>query len=322
MKHFSTFLIVLVAVLVFTGGIGQAQPFPNRPIQLIIPNVPGSIVDVNARTLSDELGKVLGIQVIAINKPGAAMTLGTDLVARSKKDGYTIGYLGSTSLIHSRILNPEIVPYDPFKDLEPLGLHLFLSLGVNVQEGSPWKTFGELIDYAKKNPGKIRVGTMGVGSIDHFNLEIVQSITGAQFTHVPFKGGESTTTAVLGGHVEVTFDAFAKNAPHVDSGKLRILLISKKMSGYPQIPTAAELGYKESLLSGWFAFYGPAGLPEEVKKALVPAIEKVVRNPELKAKVEKLGYNVDYKSPAELIRLAKEDYETTNTMAMKLGLRK
>jgi tripartite-type tricarboxylate transporter receptor subunit TctC len=322
MKRLNGLFILLGIAFVLTGSNVQAQSFPNRPIQLIIPNVPGSIVDVNARTLSDELGKILGVQVIPINKPGAAMTLGTDTLARSKKDGYTIGYLGSTSLIHSRILNPDTVPYDPFKDLEPLGLHLFLSLGANVQGGSPWKTFGELIDHAKKNPGKLRVGTMGVGSIDHFNLEITQSMTGAQFTHVPFKGGESTVTALLGGHVEVTYDAFSKNIPHVETGKLRILLVSKKMSGYPQIPIATELGYKEDFLSGWFAFYAPAGLPEEVRKVLVPAIEKVVKNPELKAKVEKMGYAVDYKSPGELNKVAQEDYETTNAIATRLGLRK
>jgi tripartite-type tricarboxylate transporter receptor subunit TctC len=322
MKRLSALLILSGVVLVLTAPSVQAQSFPNRPIQLIVPNVPGSIVDVNARTLSDEIGKILGVQVIPINKPGAAMTLGTDALVRSKKDGYTIGYLGSTSLIHSRILNPETVPYDSFKDLEPLGLHLFLSLGANVQEGSPWKTFGELIDHAKKNPGKLRVGTMGVGSIDHFNLEITQSMTGARFTHVPFKGGESTVTALLGGHVEVTYDAFSKNIPHVETGKLRILLVSKKMSGYPQIPIATELGYKESFLSGWFAFYAPAGLPEEVRKVLIPAIEKVVKNPELKAKVEKLGYAVDYKSPSELNKVALEDYETSSAIATRLGLRK
>jgi tripartite-type tricarboxylate transporter receptor subunit TctC len=322
MKRVYVFLMLCAVELIATGGILHAQSYPDRPIQLIIPNVAGSIVDINARTLSDELGRTLGVQIVPINKPGAAMTLGTDLVVRSKKDGYTLGYVGSTSIVYSRILNPETVPYDSFKDLEPLGLHLFNPLGVNVQEGSPWKTFGELIDYAKKNPGKLRVGTMGVGSIDHFNLEIIQSITGAQFTHVPFKGGESTTTALLGGHVEVTFDAFAKSIPYVESGKQRILLISKKMSGYPQIPTATELGYKESLLTGWFAFYGPAGLPADVTRALVPAVAKVIRNPELKAKVEKLGYDVDYRSPTEVNKQAKQDFETTTAMAAKLGLRK
>lgn len=299
-----------------------AQTFPNRPIQLIIPNVPGSIMDINARILSDELGKLLGTQIIVITKPGAATTLGTDALVRSKKDGYTLGYISTSSLIYTRIMNPETVPYDPFKDVEPLGLHLFLPLTVTVQESSPWKTFGELIDYAKKNPGKLRVSTIGVGGIDHFNLEITQAITGAQFTHVPFKGGESVITALLGGHVEVTCDAFGKIIPHVDSGKLRILLVSKKISGYPHIPIATELGYKQGLLSGWFAFYAPVGLPEEVKRVLIPAIEKAVKNPELKAKVEKMGYAVDYKSPAELNKLLIEEYERANDIALKLGLRK
>ncbi len=230
--------------------------------------------------------------------------------------------MSTSSLIFSRILNPETVPYDPFKDFDPLGLHLFNPLTLTVQESSPWKTFGELIDYAKKNPGKLRVSTIGVGTIDHFNLEIVQAITGTQFTMVPFKGGESVITALLGGHVEVTFDAFGKIIPHANAGKLRILLVSKKMAGYPNIPTATELGYKQGLLSGWFAFDGPAGLPEEVKKVLIPALEKVLKNPELKAKVEKMGYAVEYKGPAELNKLVADEYETANSIATKIGLKK
>jgi tripartite-type tricarboxylate transporter receptor subunit TctC len=161
-----------------------------------------------------------------------------------------------------------------------------------------------------------------VGAIDHFNLEVMQAMTGAQFTMIPFKGGESVITALLGGHVEVTFDAFGKVIPHVDSGQLRILLVSKKMPGYPNIPTAAELGYKQGLLSTWFAFYGPSGLPEDIKKTLVTAIEKAVKNPELKAKVDKMGYVVDYKSPGELNKLKKEEYEIANALAAKMGLRK
>ena len=317
-----------VGLFFFLYGLGMgastvlAQSFPSRPIQLVIPNVAGSIMDINSRIVADELGKILGTQIVVVDKPGAATTLGADLVARSKKDGYTLGYLSTSSLIFSRILNPETVPYDPFKDFDPLGLHLFLPLTITVQESSPWKTFGELIDYAKKNPGKLRVSTIGVGGIDHFNLEIVQAITGAKFTHVPFKGGESVITALMGGHVEVTCDAFGKIIPHVNSGKLRILLVSRKMAGYPNIPTATELGYKQGLLSGWFAFYGPAGLPEEVKKVLVPALEKALKNPELKAKVEKMGYSVEYKGPAELGNLLNEEYERANSIAIKIGLKK
>jgi tripartite-type tricarboxylate transporter receptor subunit TctC len=315
-------LFLTICGLSLGTSTAHAQPFPSRPIQLIIPNVPGSIMDINARVLTDDLGKTLGTQIIVIDKPGAASIFGTDFVAKSRKDGYTLGYLSASSLIYTRITHPETFPYDPDKDLDPLGLHLFVPLTVTVQASSPWKTFGELIDYAKKNPGKLRVSTIGVGAIDHFNLEIMQSITGAQFTHVPFKGGESVITALLGGHVEATFDAFGKVNPHVTSGKLRILLISKKMPESPDIPTATELGYKQGLLSTWFAFYGPSGMPDEVKKTLVSAIEKAIKNPELKGKVDKMGFLVDYKSPSDLNRLVKEDYETANAIAIRIGLRK
>ena len=320
--------ICLMGLLLILHGFGpgvstsSGQSYPSRPIQLIIPNVPGSIMDLNARVLSDELGKLLGTPMVVVTKPGGASIFGTDFVAKSKKDGYTLGYISASGLIYTRITHPETFPYDPDKDLEPLGLHLFVPLTAAVQASSPWKTFDELIDYAKKNPGKLRVSTIGVGAIDHFNLEVMQAMTGAQFTMIPFKGGESVITALLGGHVEVTFDAFGKIIPHVESGKLRILLVSKKMPGYTNIPTAAELGYKQGLLSTWFAFYGPSGLPEDIKKTLVAAIEKAVKNPELKAKVDKMGFVVDYKSPAELTKLKKEEYEVANALAVKMGLKK
>jgi len=320
--------MVLVGLLLIAYGLGPgvsaslAESYPSRPIQLIIPNVPGSIMDINARVLADELGKLLGTQIVVVAKPGGASIFGTDFVAKSKKDGYTIGYLSASGLIYTRITHPETFPYDPDKDLEPLGLHLFVPLTAAVQASSPWKTFDELIDYARKNPGRLRVSTIGVGAIDHFNLEVMQAMTGAQFTMIPFKGGESVITALLGGHVEVTFDAFGKVIPHVDSGQLRILLVSKKMPGYPNLPTASELGYKQGLLSTWFAFYGPSGLPEDIKRSLVVGIEKAVKNPELKAKVDKMGYLVDYMSPKELSKLKREEYEIANALAAKMGLRK
>jgi len=300
----------------------QAQSFPSHTIQLIIPIPAGGGGDVNGRLLVEELGKILGQQMVAVNKPGAADTLGTDAIARSKKDGYTLGYTSSAAMVYARIINPENVHYDPIKDFDPLGLHCFFPLSIAVQESSPWKTFGDLIDYAKRNPGKIRVSTPGLGSTAHFNLEMVQSLTGAQLTHIPFKGGEAVITALLGGHVEATFDAIGKIMPHADAGKMRILLLSRKFSQYPNIPTITELGYKQELLSAWFALFAPFGIPEEAKKVLVPAIEKAIKLPELKAKIENRGYIVDYKSPAELKKLTVSDYETAHSLATKLGLSK
>jgi len=320
----SIFLVgFLLVVLGFILGAANsfAQPYPNRSIQWIIPGAAGSILDIAGRLTGDELGKILGAQLIPVVKPGAGFTLGTDFVARSKKDGYTLTYTNSAAIVFTRVLNPETVPYDPDKDLEPLGLHLFFPNAIAVQASAPWKNFGELLDFAKKNPNKLRVSTTGTGSTSHFNLEIIQSLTGAQFTHIPFKGGESVITALLGGHVEMTFDAVSKIKPHVESGKMRILLSTSKVPDLPNIPILTELGYKQELFTSWFGMYGPAGLPEEVKNVLIPAVEKAVKNPELKAKVEKMDFVVQYKPPAEQKKLAADEYEKAVAIAIKVGLR-
>jgi len=321
-------LIFITGLLLMVYGISvgiptaQAQPYPSRPIQLIIPIPAGGGGDVNGRLLVDELTKILGQQITVVNKPGASDTLGTDALAKSKKDGYTLGYTSSAAMVFARVTNPQSVPYDPVKDFDPLGSHTFFPLCVAVQAGSPWKTFNDLIDYAKKNPGKLRVSTAGVGSTANFDVEITRTLTGAEFTHVPFKGGEAVVTALLGGHVEVSYDIVGKFMPHVEAGKVRILLVSRKITFLPDIPTITELGYKRELLSGWHGMFGPAGLPEDVKKVLIPAVEKAVKQPETKAKIEKVGYAVEYKSPEEQRRLMINDYETAKTIAVKLGLGK
>jgi tripartite-type tricarboxylate transporter receptor subunit TctC len=300
----------------------QAQPYPNRPIQVVIPSTPGAGVDLLGRLVGEEMGKVLKTQVLMVNKPGASMTLGTDAVVRSKKDGYTLLYAATSAIVYARVPVPDVVPYDPVKDLEPLGFHVWNPLIIGVNEAAPWKTFNELIDYAKQNPGKVRVSMHSIGSIDHFNLEIIKSSTGAQLNMVPFKGPAEATTALLGGHVDVAALALTMALPHLQTGKMKILLISRKWPGLPNMPTFGELGYRPDLGAAWFAFYAPAGIPEDVKDILVQAFEKAVKNPELKAKVEKLGFTVDYKPPTELRKIMIEDFESAMALATKLGLRK
>ncbi len=319
---FALFFLLVGNGLTLGATTILAQPYPDRPIQLVIPLPAGAQGDVSGRLLADEMGKILGTQVIVVNKPGATSTIGTEAVARSKKDGYTIVYTSSGPMSYIRVIHPEMVHYDPDKDLEPLGVHLFYPATATVLEGSPWKTFADLVDYGRKNPGKLRVSTTGIGSSDHFNVGIIESLTGAQLTHVPFKGGESVLTALLGGHVEVTFDTLSKVLPHIETGKLRPLVISRKRAELPNIPTLAELGYKEEMISAWFGFYAPSGIPEKARGVLVSAIEKAINHPELKAKTEKLGFIVDYKNPAEARKLAREYYEKVLVIAERLGLKK
>ena len=323
MKRISLMIGLFFLVYGLTPGTSplRAQTYPDRPIQLVIPVAPGVVLDITGRLLAQELTKILKMQVVVLNKPGASMVLGTDQVARSKKDGYTIGYANTSAIVYARVTNPETVPYDPVKDLEPLGLHLFFPLTVTVQASSPWKTFGELIDYAKNNPGKLRVSTPGEATIDHFNIGITQMLTGAEFTHVPFKGGQSVT-ALLGGNVEVTYYSLSQVLPYAESGTLRILLLTNKVAAFPNVPTIRELGYKQDLFSAWVGLYAPTGLPEEVKRILITAIEKAVNEPESKEKINKMGFIVNYKSPEELRKLGTEDYDKAYEVAKKLGIRK
>ncbi len=236
MRRLSSIVIFLMCVGFLAGGVPalHAQPFPSHTIQVIIPMDPGSAGDMVLRPFADELGRALKTPVVVVNKPGAAATLGTDIVVKSKKDGYTLLYANTSAVVYAKASNPETVPYDPVKDLEPLGLHCYFPLSLAVQEASPWKTFSDLIDYAKKNPGTVRVSTPGQGSIDHFNLEVIKSLTGTQFTMVPFKGGAAAITALLGGHVDVACIANSLSGPHVKSGKLRMLLLTNKMREYPE----------------------------------------------------------------------------------------
>jgi len=313
---------LLMMVYIVSAGVIQAQPFPSHPIQLVIPGAPGDAVDIAGRSAAEELAKILKSPIVPLNKPGGGATVGTDFVAKSKKDGYTLLYGLSSGIVYNPAFSPESVPYDPLRDLEPLGLHVTFPTVISVQTDAPWKNFNEMIEYAQKNPGKFRCGTLGVGSINHFHLEIIKSLTGVDITMVPFKGASPALTALLGGHVESAFVAVTITSPHYKSGKLRGILLDQKVVDLPDIPTLPQLGYKRDLPPTFFAFYAPAGIPEEVKKVLVPTIEKAVKNPDLIARLEKMWFIPNYKSPGDLKQMIIEDYENAREMVKKMGLTK
>jgi tripartite-type tricarboxylate transporter receptor subunit TctC len=300
----------------------MAASYPSRNIEMIIPMLAGSAGDITGRLLAEELKKELGANVIITNKPGGSFTLGTDVVARARKDGYTIAYANSPAMVYAKALDPKSVPYDPFKDFDPLGMHVYFPQAIVVKSDSQWKTFRDLVDHAKKNPGALRCANPGATSASTFVLELVQSAAGIKVTQVPTKGGQQVPLSVLGGHTEMAVGAISVFANHVRNGDLRILLMTRKLPDFPDVPIMTDLGYKENTPSGWFGLYGPAGLPEEVKKVLVPAIRKAVESPAIKPKLEKLYYVVDYRAPAEQLKEAKEEYEKVSAIAKKLGIQK
>jgi len=279
-------------------------------------------MDIAARAAGEELARVLKAEVVPLNKPGAAATLGTAAVAGAKKDGYTILYGNTSGFVYAPAFNPKEAPYDPIRDLELLGLHAFFPDGISVQVESPWKDFQTVIEYAKKNPGKFRVGTLGMGSINHFRLEIIKSLTGTDITMIPFKGSSPALMALLGGHIEAAFVAYAMVYPHYESGKLRGILADQKVAALPDIPTLVQLGYKQDLPPTYFGFAAPTGIPEEVRKVLVPAIAKVCGNPELSERLKKMWFMQDYKSPAEFKQIMSRDYENALAIVKQMKIEK
>jgi tripartite-type tricarboxylate transporter receptor subunit TctC len=324
MRRQTFFIGFALAVLGLSFGVSpiEAQPYPDHAIQIVIPGAPGDALDIAGRLIIEELAKEIKVPVIPINKPGGGASVGTDFVAKSKKDGYTLLYANTSGAIYSPAFNPQEVPYDPIRDLEPLGLHVYFPDVISVQAESPWKDFKEVIEYAKKNPEKFRCGTLGVGSINHFRLEILKSLTGADITMVPFKGAMPALTALLGGHIESAFVAVTLSVPHYKSGKLRGVLLTQKVPDLPDIPTLQDLGYARGIPVNFLAFFGPAGIPEEAKKVLIPAIEKAAKNPDLMAKLRKMWIIPNYRPPAELKQLMIEDYENAKQVVKRMGVTK
>jgi tripartite-type tricarboxylate transporter receptor subunit TctC len=300
----------------------QAQPYPTHPIQFVIPSAPGDGTDVAARLFAEELGKVLKTPVVPLNKPGASATLGTDFVVKSKKDGYTLLYANTSAVVYSKAADPDTVTYDPLKDLEPLGFHTFFPTVICVRTEAPWKDFTQFVEYAKKNPGKIRSGTMGVKTIDHLQWEMVNSTVGINMIMIPFKGVGAKTSALLGGHVDTASFPLGPFEEQQKSGKLRGLLLSLSVPDFPDIPTLQQLGYNRGIPSPWTALFAPLGIPDEAKKVLIPAIEKAIKEPDLMSRMKKLWYIPGYKPPSDLRTLLVDDYENARARFKQMGLTK
>jgi tripartite-type tricarboxylate transporter receptor subunit TctC len=312
--------LLMIASLLVNATDLHSQSYPNQAINLVIPLAPGDAADVASRTMGEELSKLLKVAIVAVNRPGGGMTIGTDSVVKAKKDGYTILLTTNAALVSNRILNPETASYDPLKDLTPLGLSSRTPILIAVRQDAPYKSFGELVEFAKKNPGKVRVGTVGPGSAGHLNVELINSLAGAGLTVVPFKGGAPGITAILGGHVEGVAFSLGALSSHLKSGALRGVVMSSQFPDHPEIPTLPQLGYRQNLLGVWFGFFAPAGVPSEVTKVLVPAIEKAVKEPSVATKLLSLGIVQEYQPPEKLVTEIREEHRIVEEIAKRAGL--
>jgi len=315
-------LAVLAVVSLALGGADtvRAQGYPKGTINLVIPLAPGDAADTTARLMGEELSKALGVPVNAVNRPGAGGALAVNSIVTAAKDGQTLLFTSNNALTFRRILDPQTASYVPSRDLTTLGLAARTPIVIAIGASLPYSDFAGMVEHAKKNPGTVRIGTAGAGSIGDLNIGMINALTGAGITMVPFKGASPAVTALLGGHVEGVALALGAVSRHVKSGAMKAIVTSTKFPEFPGIPTLPELGYGQKLLGVWFGFFAPAGLPAEATRTLVPAIEKTVNNPDIAAKLLALGIVREYQSPAALLDEIADEHKTIEGIARSAGL--
>jgi tripartite-type tricarboxylate transporter receptor subunit TctC len=309
--------LILLCTLVSGAA---AQNYPSGPISLVIPLAAGDATDLAARAVAEELAKELKTPVVPVNRPGAGGALGTDLVVKAPKDGYTLVLSNNAAVVFRAIMDPKAANYDPFKDLAPLGLAMRSPSILAAGAEAPFKNFREMIAYAKANPGKVRVGTAGVGSVGDFCVQTINALTGAEIVMVPFTGAAPAVTAVRGGHIEGVVLALGTMTAHLKSGAMRGIVISDKWTEFPEVPTLGELGYKQRLFGVWAAFFAPAGVSAEVTSRLVPALERAIASGDVAAKLKPLGILADYAPPDRLLAEMRDEHRRVSEIAVKAGL--
>lgn len=298
----------------------QAQSFPTGPVNIMVPLAAGDAADTTARALGEEISKLLKTPVLTVNRPGAGGALGANSVVQAKKDGHTILFAQNSALTFRAVLDPQAVTYDALRDLVPLGISSRTPSFLVVRSDAPYKTFAEMIDYAKKNPGRVRIGHPGAGSVGDFCVQLINALAGVEMVPVPYTGAAPSITALHGGHIEGVVLALGALSAHIKSGAFRGLVASSRFPEFADIPTMRELGYREDLFGVWFSFLAPAGIPEDARKALAGAVEQAVKSPAISARLLPLGILQSYATPEQMTIEIREEFKRVSDMARKTGL--
>lgn len=282
MTPFKTMITALM-VLAAVATDAAAQAYPNKPIRLIVPYAAGGATDLMARSIAQKLGTGLGVQVIVDNRGGAGGNIAAEMAAKAPPDGYTLFFGATGQLVINPVLYAKLT-FDPMKDFAPIGLVGQLPLFLTVPATSPVNSVAELVAAVRAKPDKFNYGSSGIGGTTHLAMEMLKADTGMSITHVPYKGTAAAVNDMLGGSLQVMFDAWATTGPHVHSGKLRFLAVSSaaRSSFEPKVPTVAESGYPGFDLGVWYALLAPAGTPPDVIARLSAETVKVTAQPELK----------------------------------------
>jgi tripartite-type tricarboxylate transporter receptor subunit TctC len=310
-------ILALCALLLATAA--QAQPYPTRPIKIIVPFGPGGFTDVAARILQKELAPAIGQSIIIENKPGAGSTIGTAEVSKAQPDGYTLVMISTAHVISPHLY--KSMPYDPIKDFTPVmklaeGPYVLVvhpSLGVN--------SVRELIALAKSKPNTVDYASSGNGSAQHLVGALFVTMAGAPLSHVPYKGSSQAMNDVLGGIVKVSFVGVPNALPNLNSGKIKALAVStrKRYDDLPDVPTLDEAGVKGYDATIWLGLLAPPGTPRDIVDKLNTSITKILSTPEAKKLMASAGVDVATSSPEEFQKLMQSELDRWGKVVKETG---
>lgn len=316
------FSVLALAALALTGGQAAAQPYPTRPVRLIVPFTPGGISDLLARSLSARLGPALGQQIVVENRPGAGTTLASEIVARSSADGHTI-YLQD---ITTHAINASLyrrLPYDSVKDFTLIQMLATTPLILVVHPSLPVKSVKELIAFAKARPGQIIYGSSGNGTIVHLSTELFKSMAGIDMVHVPFKGSPQSVVALLSGEVAVSFPTMPPALPNVQAGRLRALAVTspKRSKAAPDVPTVSEAGLKGYEMVLYSGIIGPANVPAAIVARLNAEFGKAIQSAELKPVLDNVGAEPVTMTPEQFGKHLRSEIDKLGKIVRAVGAR-
>lgn len=285
-----------------------AQEFPEKPVRIVVPYPPGGFNDTLARVVGDRLSKIWNQAVLVDNRPGGNTTLGNNLVAKALPDGYTVLI---TPLPFSALpgLYGAQLPYDALKDFSPLVLAANTQNVLTVRSDLPVNNVKELIDYARKNPGKLNYGSTGSGSSNHLSMELFMRMTDTKMTHIPYKGSAPATLAMLSGEIDALYDNIPNVLPQLKAGKMKAIAVTGTQRSvlFPSVPTVAESGVPGYEVNVWFGMQLPAGTPKPLVERMNRDIVRVLKEPEVIKKFRDQGVEVIASTPAAFSQLLQSE---------------
>jgi tripartite-type tricarboxylate transporter receptor subunit TctC len=311
-----------LVLVVLAPLAAQAQPYPSKPIRMIVPFAPGGPNDIIGRTVGQKLGETWGQPVVVENRGGAGGTIGVDAGAKSPPDGYTMVMGGSSNLAVAPSLYSKL-PYNPLTDLAAISNVAFVPYVVTVNPRVPAKSMKELVAIGRSKPGRLSYGSSGAGSMSSLAAELINAAGGTKMVHVPYKGTAPAVTAMVSGEIDLMVADLSAVAGHAKAGKLRMIAAagSRRATAAPELPTVAESGLKGYAVDAWFGIVVPGKTPADVVAKLSGAVVAAVKSPDVRGRFEQLGYDPIGNTSAEFAAQIRTDIEKFAKIIRAAGIK-